>query len=176
MQTGRRSILSKTLSVSMLFAASLGVVSAPALAAGGELKIGRYIGFIKLDDTGEKVALVANTFIIQPDNFAEFPRLNATLKMSLGGYGMAEYVTETFEDIRYDFNNGLLTLDEQANDQVIAAEVTESAPNVRVTGQVWIRSAARSGTLYLEYESDESGADSGGDDGSGGAFTPLLRG
>ncbi len=147
-----------------------------AKAAGGELKIGRYVGFLKQDDTGEKVALIVNTFIVQPEDFTQFPVLNATFKMSLGGYGTAEYITETFEDVKYDFNNGLLSLDEQANDLVISAEVNEDGLNTRVTGQVWIRSAAKAGILYLEYENDEPGSDSDGDDGSAGTFVPLLRG
>lgn len=131
----------------------------PVQAAGAELKKGRYFGYIRLDDTGEKVALIGNTFIVQPEDFTQFPKLNAIFTLSLGGYATSEYVTETFEDIRYDFNNGQLALDEPANDLVITAEVNET-PTTVITGQVWIRSAARSGTICLEYETDEPG---GGD-------------
>jgi hypothetical protein len=154
--------------------------SSPAFASGGELKLGRYVGYVKLDDTGEKVALVANTFIVQPEDFTEFPKLNAIFTMFLGGYGAPEYVTETFEDIRYDFNNGQLSLDEEANDLVVTGEVNES-PGTFISGQVWLRSAARSGTLCLAYETDEPGEENAcqdemGDRPSAPEFVPALRG
>src|SRR5690606_40849780 len=57
-------------------------------------------------------------------------------KIGLGGYGTHEYVTEVFEDIFYDFNNGKLTLDQPGNDMVISAEVHNMAKTT-IMGQVW---------------------------------------
>lgn len=149
-------------------------------AAGGELKQGRYIGYILNDRTSEKLALTMDAFAVQPNDRREFPVLHALIKVGLGGYGTAEYVTEAFDDIFYDFNNGQLTLDHPGNDLVINAEVHQMAKTT-VMGQVWIRSAAVSGQIFLEYQSDEPG--SGGSHGGhhGGeradvAYLPLLSG
>ena len=163
----------KTIWLNFIFIA-LVLSPSPAQAAGGELKQGRYVGYIKLDDTGEKVALIGNTFIVQPEDFTKFPKLNAIFTMFLGGYGAPEYVTETFEDIRYDFSNGQLSLDEPENDLVITAEINDT-PSTHVVGQVWIRSAARSGTICIEYESDEPGGGEGCPD-DGEPFMSSLRG
>lgn len=145
-------------------------------AAGHELKFGRYVGFIQLDDTHEKVAVITDTFIVQPANFIDFPKLNAIIKMSLGGYGTAEYVSEIFTDVAYDFNSGVLSMDEPANDLVISAIANSTEDGVTVNGQVWIRSAAKSGRLYLELETDEPGDQGDGDDGSTGTFFSTLQG
>ena len=126
---------------------------ATALAA-GEFKQGRYVGYIQLDDNNEKVAVVVNTFMVQPEDFTAFPTLNAIFTLYLGGYGSPEYITETFEDIRYDFNSGQLALDEPANDLVITAEI-QNPQRPTVSGQVWIRSAAKSGTISVVFETDE---------------------
>ncbi len=151
----------------------LATIWLPCSAAFGqaELKLGRYVGYVKLDDASERVALTVDTYIDQPDDRTQFPKLNAIFRLQLGGYGGSEYVTEIFEDIRYDFSNGQLSLDEPNNDLVIAAEV-RAGGSTTVTGQVWVRSASVSGTIFLKHLSDEPDDDD--DDGDPGADVPFM--
>lgn len=140
-------------------------------AAGGELKHGRYTGFIKLDDRNEKFAVESNFYLEAPDNADEFPRLNAIFKLNFGGYNTHEYMTEIFENIQYDFDFGQLTLDEPDNDLTMTAEVHAISSGTFVMGQVFIRSSGVSGTINLKWESDEPG---GGDDEPGEDPTPPV--
>lgn len=147
-------------------------IATPSAFAQAELKLGRYVGHVKLDGARERIALTVDTYIDQPDDRTQFPKLNAIFRLQLGGYGGGEYVTEIFEDIRYDFSNGQLSLDEPNNDMVIVAEVRESG-GTTVTGQVWVRSASASGTLFLQHLSDEPGEPGDDDDdGPGGGGGP----
>lgn len=124
---------------------------------GGPAKLqqGHYTGYIKVDDQNQNFALQADFFLESPEDLTQFPRLNSILKISLGGYNSTEYVTQLYKNIRYDFDNNVLTLDEPSNELVISAKVHTKNGRTHLEGQVWIRSAAKSGTLILESESDE---------------------
>lgn len=126
--------------------------------AGGALLDGRYIGWIKFDSAKERIAVVTDIFQESPEDFTLDPSRNAIFKMSLGGYNTHEYYTETFKDIHSDFDNGTLTLDESNNDLLITAEVHALGATPIIVGQVFVRSSAVWGTLYLKYETDEPDA------------------
>lgn len=126
----------------------------PALAA-AELKPGRYIGWIQFTDRGEKIAVVAEFFQESPEDFTKFPKMNASFKLSLGGYNTHEYMTENFKDLKYDFDNGKLTIGEDKNDLVMTTEITKSGGRTKVAGQVFVRSSATFGTVEVLEESDE---------------------
>lgn len=146
--------------------------------AGGELKHGRYIGWIRLTDTGERIATVADFFLESPEDLTQFPRLNAIFKLSLGGYNTHEYVTELFENLRYDFDNGALTFDSPKNDLMMTTEVHQVGSKTKIMGQVLVRSSAVFGTVELTLESDEPEDDEDGEPGTeeAGPFVPLLSG
>jgi hypothetical protein len=121
----------------------------------GELKPGRYIGWVKIDDSAKKIALVADFFFESADNLKEFPRLNASFKLSLGGYNTHEYITETFEELKYDFDNGNLTFDEPEKDLLLTTKVYKENGRAKILGQVFIKSSSVSGAIELLQESDE---------------------
>ena len=125
--------------------------------AKGELKQGRYIGSIQLESSRKKIATVAEFFLESPEDLTKFPSLHASLRMSLGGYNTNEYITETFADLRYDFESGVLTLDDPKNDIVLTAEVHKMGGNNVIMGDVFIRSSALFGKIILAYETDEPG-------------------
>lgn len=129
------------------------------LLVGAELKQGRYFGFVELDSTKEKIAVVADFYLESPEDMTQFPKLNATVKLSFGGFNTHEYYTETFEDLRYDFDNGVLTLDEPNNDLMMTTEVRTSGSDTYITGQALFRSSAVTGVLNIKYETDEPGDD-----------------
>lgn len=134
-------------------------------APGGELKMGRWVGHVEIDGRSEAFAATLETHIVQPDDAALFPRLEAILKLSLGGYSGGEYDSEIYEDIQYDFNTGLLTFDEAASDLTISALVYPS-PH-RIEGQVFSRSTAQAGRIRLEYADDDEPGDDGDSDEDG---------
>lgn len=121
---------------------------------GGELKQGRYVGYLKMDNQTAQIAASLDFFLVQVEDAPEGPRLDAILKLSLGGYASTEYVTEVYENLRYDFNNGTLSLDETNGDLVVSAEVHNQG-GTHIVGKVLARSAASSGVLELRFLTDE---------------------
>jgi hypothetical protein len=121
------------------------------MPAGGELKHGRYVGTITFDDTGLRLGVIADLYLESPEDFREFPKLNAMLKFTFGGFGTHEYDTEVFQDLKYDFDNGVLTFDEMANDFMITSVVHNDGGSAAITGQVYVRSAGMSGNIELRH-------------------------
>ena len=153
-------ILVTLLQMLAVFAFASASKEAVGQRAGGELKHGRYIGWIKLDDRNERIAAVVEFYLESPEDLTKFPRLNASLRLSLGGYNTHEYLTETFEDLKYDFDNGVLTFDEPKNDLILTTEVLKEGGSTKIVGQVFVRSSSVSGSVELIQESDEPGDDS----------------
>lgn len=124
-----------------------------------ELKPGRYIGWIVLAPQKEKIAVVADVFMESPEDFTQFPRLNVSFRLNLGGYQTHEYINETFHDLKYDFDNGALTFDEEGNNLLMTTKLVSEGSRTKIMGDVFIRSVASYGKLELWEESDEPGDD-----------------
>lgn len=155
------------------------LLAASPLAVAAELKQGRYIGWIELEEKNERLAVVADVFLESPEDFTQFPRLNASFRLSLGGYNTHEYITETFHDLKYDFDHGNLTFDEEGNDLLMTTLVSRQGGRAKITGDVYVRSSAVGGKLELLEESDEPGEDFVSADRPAAAqppFAPLLEG
>lgn len=120
---------------------------------GGEIKTGKWVGYLKPEGTTEAIALTMDSFLLKPDSVKESERRVLVFKLSLGGYQSTEYETQTFENLDYDFDLGSLTLDDPHNEMVISA-VVYSNP-VQMEGTVYLRSAAMRGTLKLDFVTDE---------------------
>lgn len=141
-----------------------------------ELKQGRYFGWIELLPSKDKIAVVSDFYLESPEDLKLFPSLHATLKLTLGGYNTHEYVAEIFDTVRYDFENGILTLDDPKNDIFITAEVREVNGNPQIVGDVLIRSSSVFGKVSLVYETDEPDENRGELVTDRSAFIPLLDG
>lgn len=125
---------------------------------GGEIKNGTWVGYLTPEGGGDAVPVTMESFLVKPDSIKEFPRLNLLFKTSLGGYFSKEYETEIFEVLDYDFDQGLLPLNDSKNEMVVNA-VVYSSPKVEMEGTVYLRSAAIRGSIYLEYLTDEPEGD-----------------
>ena len=138
-----------------IFVLLFALVYSIPIALSAELKHGRYIGWIELEEKKEKVAVVADFFLESPEDFTKFPRLNAAFRIGLGGYNTHEYITQNFHDLKYDFDNGGLTFDEEGNDLLMTTEIGSQGGRAKISGAVFIRSSAVTGRLELLEESDE---------------------
>lgn len=137
--------------VLFLFSISAG---ADSKKPGGELKMGKWVGTLKIDGSKEAVAMTLDSFLFQPDDLKLFPRVHLLFKVSLGGYDGAEYQAEMFKDVQYDFNQGILSLDEPENELVINALIY-AQPKHHMEGRVQVRSSGVSGNMILVYQTDE---------------------
>ncbi len=143
-----------------------------------ELKEGRYVGWVKLTEANERIALVADIYRESPEELTQFPSRNALLKLTLGGYNTHEYLTLGYENIQYDFDNGDLTFDEPDKDLVITAKAQATETQSYLVGDVFVRSSAAWGTLYLKYDSSEPLEEGEVDPGAGetAPFIGVLEG
>lgn len=141
----------------------------------GELKQGRYTGWIRLDERNERIAVVTDFFLESPDDLTQFPKLIAAVRMNLGGYSSHEYLTEMFKSLKYDFDNGNLTFDESDNDLLLTTKVYKQNGRVKILGQAFVRSSALTGSIELLEESDEPGGNGDPDSGDSGNNIPFVR-
>ena len=121
----------------------------------GELKQGKYTGWIQLEGSLNKIALTADFFQESSEDFTKFPKLKAIVKMNFGGFGSHEYMTEVYKDLKYDFDNSVLTWDETENDLMMSTTVQSIGGKATITGSVFVRSSALTGSLFLKEVSDE---------------------
>jgi hypothetical protein len=129
------------------------------LLAAAQLKTGRYLGYLALDGQDKKLGAVFDTYVVQPNDLTQFPRQNAILKLTLGGFAGREYESQVYEAVRYDYDNGVLSLDGAGEDVVVTADVAGTeAGGVTIDGPVFVRSAGVGGRLHLELLSDEGGS------------------
>lgn len=134
----------------------LSAVAAPERKPGAPMKLGKWVGYLKPEGSADAIALTMDSFLVQPDNKKEFPRLNMLFKLGLGGYFGPEYETEIFEVTENDYYEGVLTLDHPHNEMVITASVY-ATPRTQMEGQVFFHSTPISATFFLEYQTDEPG-------------------
>lgn len=128
----------------------------PPRKPGGQIKQGKWVGYVQPDGSPDAIALTMDCFLVQPDDQRESPRLNLLFKLGLGGYGTPEYESQIFEALDYNYEEGLLTLDNPRNDMLITASVYAS-PRTQMEGRVVFRSSALAGKLFLDHQTDEPG-------------------
>src|SRR3989338_8130673 len=98
-----------------LVLAIFAVAEEPPRRPGGEIKIGKWVGYLKIDGSGDAIAVKMDSLLVKPNPKKDFEFLMLIFKLNLGGYGSSEYETEIFEDLQYDYDQNILTLDEPKN-------------------------------------------------------------
>jgi len=144
-----------------------------AFADAPQLHQGRYLGYLQPDGTTTKIALVMDLYVVQPNDLTQFPEMNALIRLGLGGPQSSEYATQLYENLRYDYDNGVLSIDAPENDLVITAQVSGTEFSA-IDGQAFVRSSALSATIHLVELTDDP--DNPGTGVPPSAFKPLLSG
>lgn len=143
-----------------------------------ELKPSRYIGLLSLDGTDQKIVTIADVLLESPENLKEFPKLTVIIKLALGGTGSHEYLTETYKNVKYDYDTGRISLDEPESDLLINATLQNVRGRSKIMGSVFVRSASMNGFIELLQESNEPDDEDSGpndsNDASNQNFTQIL--
>ncbi len=151
----------------------LATVLTATAASAANIHYTRYLGFITANGVDHKLAVTMDLFPVQSDDVTAFPKLAANVRIGLGGPQSSEYETAVYEDVRYDFENGILTLDSPENDVVITVKAS-GADQTIFDGQILVRSSAKLGTIHLVEVSDDPEAVSGALPGD--QYKPLVSG
>lgn len=139
---------------------------AEARVPGGELMLGRWVGYLQPEGRQDALALTMDSYLYKPDGIDAFQRLELFFRVSLGGFASSEYETQRFDAVNYSFDLGVLALDEPENEMIVTA-VVYSDPTV-LEGEVLFRSTGQMGRLVLRFQSDEPG------EGGTGPLPPLA--
>lgn len=116
---------------------------------------GQYFGYAHFNSRNEKLALQADIFQVAPHSFTEFPSLQMLLKINLGEYNSPEYTVYQFKDLRYNFDDGSLFLDEEDQDLILEAKVHTLRGLTHLEGRIFSRSSNKEGRFELLLKSDE---------------------
>ncbi len=160
--------------VSTLLMSTLAVSThsvADAREPGGELMLGKWVGYVQPEGQSDALALTMDSYLFKPDGIDAFQRLELLFRVSLGGFVSSEYETQRFIAVNYSYDLGVLALDEAENEMIVTA-VVYSNPT-QMEGEVVFRSTGQMGRLVLYFQSDEPG---GGGTGPLPPLAPTLSG
>jgi hypothetical protein len=145
-----------------------------ALGAAGQFSNGRYVGELQFDGQGEKIAVVLDALTLRKNDAADFPQLEVLLRLNLGGYFSSEYLTYSFFDPTFNFEKGVLLLDDPDNELTASLQVASTDSEIVLEGPVVYRPTNAKGKLRLvmELDSDEAPAKPTAQ----GNFLPVLKG
>ncbi len=84
-----------------------------------KLKLGRYAGQLEVSSNGKKINAVLDLFYAQVED--EYPKLKAILKLTLGGFGSAEYVSYVYENVLFDPQAKTISFEIAGQDLIISS-------------------------------------------------------
>jgi hypothetical protein len=143
--TGRR--------VASLFCGILLIlVSGPISAA--QLNSGQYIGSLQMEGSRQKIAISLDAYNTQINDPATFPKLNATLRVNLGGYFSPEYVAYHFYNPQFNFEQSILQLDDTVNELTATLKVSNTESQTIIEGPVVYRPTQAKGFLRVTLDAD----------------------
>ena len=125
------------------------------LEAAGQLKRGKYFGGIQMDGSPTQIAVVLDTFAVTAPETPDFPQVDAILRVSPGGFFSAEYVSFRFQNFSYNFQKGVLYLEDPAIDISATLEVTNTDSTTVLEGPVVFRPSLKKGRMRVEMNEDE---------------------
>jgi len=126
----------------------------PAHAA--QLTYGKYFGTLQMDGQPEAIAVSMDAFITQINGPTVYPVLEVIVRANLGGYFSSEYVSYDFYDPTYNFERGILSLNDAKNDLSGNLTITNSEAETVLEGPVIHRLSNTKGKMRLVMKLDDS--------------------
>jgi hypothetical protein len=125
-------------------------------AFAAQLNYGKYFGTLQMNGRSEAVAVSLDAFIVQINEPTVYPALNVILRINLGGYQSAEYVAYNFYDPTFNFEKGILQLNDPKNELTAILQVTNTATQTILEGPVNDRMTNAKGKLRVVMNLDAS--------------------
>lgn len=122
----------------------LGGVSAHA-----ELKYGKYFGTIQMEGSTESIAVSLDAFTVQINDPAVYPALEVLVRANLGGYSSTEYVGYQYYDPTFNFEKGILQLDDAKENLTATLTVTNTDKEAILEGPVTHRLTNAKGNMKV---------------------------
>lgn len=145
-----------------MFIRKMGIVGAGILflfattAFCQQLNYGKYFGTIQMAGRSEVIAVSLDAFIVQINDPTVYPELNVIVRVNLGGYSSSEYVGYNFYDPTFDFERGILQLNDAKNELTATLKVTNTDSQTILEGPVSYRPTNSKGTMRVVMNLDDS--------------------
>jgi hypothetical protein len=159
---------------SFLFAWACGsfLFSFSIQARAAQLNSGKYFGSLKMQGSKQQIAVSFDSYNTQVNDPTTFPKLNATVRINLGGYFSSEYVTYHFYNPQFNFEQSILQLDDAANELTATLTVTNTDSQTILEGPVVFRPTQAKG--FLRVVMDIDGFDAAAETAKPSAELPFL--
>lgn len=126
------------------------------LATAAQLNYGKYFGTIQMDGRAESIAVSLDAFVVQIKDPTVYPALNVIIRANLGGYTSSEYVGFSFYDPTFNFEQGILQLDDARGGLSATLAVTNTDTQTILEGPILYRMTNSKGRMRVILNSDEA--------------------
>ena len=140
--------------VIQIFLLSALIATHASAALSAQLTNGKYFGTIEIDGQSEAIAASLDAFTLQAGDPSTFPQLNVILRVNLGGFFSSEYVAYNFYDPTFNFEKGVLQLDDPSSEMTAQLRVTNTGSQTILGGPIFYRSTNSKGTIRLTMDVD----------------------
>lgn len=132
--------------VFILAALFLAVVG-PARA--DQLNYGKYFGTIQMNGNPEAIAVSLDAFITQINDPSVYPALEVIVRANLGGYSSTEYVGYEYYDPTFNFEQGILQLNDPKENLTATLKVTTTNSETILEGPITHRLTNSKGKMRV---------------------------
>jgi hypothetical protein len=120
-----------------------------------QLKRGKYFGGIQMEGSSTQISTVLDVFAVTAPETPNFPQVDAILRVSPGGFSSAEYVSFRFQNFSYNFQKGIVYLDDPSMDVTATLEATKNDTVIVLEGPIVFRPSLKKGRMRVQMDEDE---------------------
>ncbi len=132
----------------VFFLAALVLLGAGSARA-DQMNYGKYFGIIQMDGQPEAIAVLLDAFITQINDPTVYPALDVVVRVNLGGYSSSEYVGYHYYDPTFNFEKGILQLNDPKDDLTATLQVTNTNSESILEGSITHRLTNSKGRMRV---------------------------
>ena len=120
-----------------------------------QLTYGKYFGTIQMDGQPEAIAVSLDAFVAQVRDPTVYPALEVIVRANLGGFFSNEYVSYNFYDPGFNFEQGILSLNDPENDLTGSLKISNTDSATILEGPIVHRLTNTKGRLKVAMSLEE---------------------
>ncbi len=140
-------------------------------AFGAQLNYGKYFGTIQMENQSDVIAVSMDAFVTQIRDPETYPALEIIIRANLGGFNSSEYIGSDFYNPSFNFEKGVLKLDDPKENLSATLQVTNTESQTILEGPIVHRMKNAKGHLRLVMNLDDAEVEM-----PSGPIVPILAG
>lgn len=113
---------------------------------------GKYFGTIQMEGQPEALAVSLDAFVTQINDPTVYPAMDVVLRVNLGGFLSSEYVGYNYYDPTFNFEKGILQLNDPKEDLTATLRVTTTDSETILEGPVTHRLTNAKGKMRVSLK------------------------